>query len=83
MAKKQRVPNPYEFTERLIYNIDFEFKLLHLWQKGILPNIFDNMFQHASNYNIRGYNTSIFTSLTKRQQIKFLIIQQYQESTFS
>lgn len=57
MAKKQRVPNPYEFTERLIYNIDFEFKLLHLWQKGILPNIFDNMFQLASN--IRGYNTSI------------------------
>ena len=30
-------------------------KFLHSWHKGLLPEVFDNMFQYASN--IHGYNT--------------------------
>ena len=30
-------------------------KFLHSWHRGLLPEVFDNMFQYASN--IHGYNT--------------------------
>ena len=30
-------------------------RFIHLWHKGLLPDVFDNMFQYASN--IYGYDT--------------------------
>ena len=41
-------------TVNNIYRLQV-LKFLHLWHKGLLPEVFDNMFQYASN--IHGYNT--------------------------
>ena len=41
-------------TVNNIYRVQV-LKFLHSWHKGLLPEVFDNMFQYASN--IHGYNT--------------------------
>ena len=41
-------------TVNNIYRLQV-LKFLHSWHKGLLPEVFDNMFQYASN--IHGYNT--------------------------
>ena len=41
-------------TVNKIYRLQV-LKFLHSWHKGLLPEVFDNMFQYASN--IHGYNT--------------------------
>ena len=49
-------------------------RFIHLWHKGLLPDVFDNMFQYASN--IYGYDTrySAERNLRKPKVLSFAAI---------
>ena len=47
MGKKQKDPNVL-----FVYNVHL---FMHLWLRGMLPGIFENMFRYAGN--LHSYNT--------------------------
>jgi hypothetical protein len=64
------------------------FKFIHLWHKGLLPNLFNAFFQYASN--IHNYNTRYASkqylykprvkSNTGKQMISFIVIDLWKKS---
>ena len=60
------------------------FKFIHLWHKGLLPNLFNAFFQYASN--IHNYNSKQYLykprvkSNTGKQMISLIVIDLWKKS---